>query len=275
MATAGDPGLMGSHASTLAWLSSAHEHAGDLPAAASARAENVAILTALKQADPANAVWSQDLAVALNFQMQLAQQLGRDDEALALVRRSCTMMDEDRRRDLQNREYQRGHAVCQSMLAGALLMAGQFADARAAAVASVAALDTLVSEAGAQSDWPMQALAARLRLAEVEAADGQCATALAALEAIEQHPDAGSPTTPAAHSPAPAAGSLPCAAGRRQGGTHDVCAGGGRTRPTRRRCACHRSGLCRDRGDRHARYRAPGAGARPSARAGLPRHAGA
>ncbi len=194
MATAGDPGLMGSHASTLAWLSSAHEHAGDLPAAASARAENVAILTALKQADPANAVWSQDLAVALNFQMQLAQQLGRDDEALALVRRSCTMMDEDRRRDLQNREYQRGHAVCQSMLAGALLMAGQFADARAAAVASVAALDTLVSEAGAQSDWPMQALAARLRLAEVEAADGQCATALAALEAIEQHPDAGSLT---------------------------------------------------------------------------------
>lgn len=194
MATAGDPGLMGAHASTLAWLSSAYEHAGDLPAAANARAENVAILTALKQADPANAVWSQDLAVALNFQMQLAQQLGRDDEALALVRRSCAMMDEDRRRDPQNREYQRGHAVCQSMLAGALLMAGQLADARAAALASVAALDTLVSEAGAQSDWPMQALAARLRLAEVDAADGRCAPALAALEAIEQHADGGSLT---------------------------------------------------------------------------------
>jgi hypothetical protein len=110
------------------------------------------------------------------------------------VQRSCAMMDEDRRRDPQNREYQRGHAVCQSMLAGALLMAGQLAEARAAARASVAALDTLVSEAGALSDWPMQALAARLRLAEVDAADGHCASALAALEAIEQHADAGSLT---------------------------------------------------------------------------------
>ena len=190
-ATAGEPALMGAHAATLAWLSSAYEHAGDLAAAASARAENVAILSALMEADPANAVWSQDLAVALNFQMNLAQQLGRDDEALALVQRSCDMMERDRRRDPQNREYQRGHAVCQSMLAGALLTLGRTDEARVAATASATELDTLVREAGAQSDWPMQALATRLRLAEIHAAEGRCAAALTALEEIQGHPDAG------------------------------------------------------------------------------------
>ena len=50
---------------------------------------------------------------------------------LALVQRSCDMMERDRRRDPQNREYQRGHAVCQSMLAGALLTLGRTDEARA------------------------------------------------------------------------------------------------------------------------------------------------
>jgi hypothetical protein len=80
------------------------------------------------------------------------------------------------------------------MLAGALLTAGQLVEARVTAATSVAALDALVGAAGAQSDWPMQALAARLRLAEVDAADGRCATAQAELQAIERHADAGSLT---------------------------------------------------------------------------------
>lgn len=172
------------YASALAWLSSVHENAGELPEAISVRAENVELLSQLLGADPDNAVYAQDLAVALNFQTLLAQQLGRDEEALALVSRGCALLAKARRRDPEDREHARNHAVCLAMRAGTLMLLGRLEEAAAQARASVAALEQLLSEAGAQSDWPGQLVASRVRLAEIESAAGRCAPATAVLDAL-------------------------------------------------------------------------------------------
>ena len=175
----------GDLAAALGWLSSAHEALGELSAAATTRAENVAILSALSDAAPDNAIWSQDLGTALNFQALLAQLLGEDEVALLAMNRSCKLLQENLERDPANRSNQRAFAVCSVARGGFRLQRGDAAGALAEVTAATASLDQLLAAEGAQSDWLLQSALARLRLAEIFEVQKACERARASIAAMD------------------------------------------------------------------------------------------
>ncbi len=175
---------------TLSWIDRARQAQGELRPAAEGYAEQIAMLRSLIEARPAALAWQRRLATSLRRSAGLALDLGRIQQARAMLDESIALLDGLLLEAADNRVWQRdlAHALMDraelSRIAGDRRTA--IAELRRAAALSVA----LRGEAQGQAEWQRLDALIRARLAALESRAEEESAALDALQRlVEASPD--------------------------------------------------------------------------------------